>query len=106
MSVNQPMIGDNQTDNSWKLEVTNQANQEEVRVNSLASRLGAIDGIDRTVTTGTTADALTERVTLLESKIEILETRQGAMRRAIAEGRAADATANSIFDAINSALGQ
>ena len=39
MAVNQPIIGDDQAENSWKLEITNQANNEEARVNALASQL-------------------------------------------------------------------
>ena len=42
MAVNQPIIGDDQADNSWKLEITNQANNEEARVNALASQLEAV----------------------------------------------------------------
>jgi len=43
MAVNQPKIGKDQADNSWKLEVTTQANNEEARVNDLASRLAALE---------------------------------------------------------------
>ena len=43
MAVNQPMISDNQVDNSWKLEVTNQINNEETRVNALLSRIVALE---------------------------------------------------------------
>ena len=47
MPINQPIIGDNQADNSWKLEATNQINNEEVRVNALTSQ---VDGIQTTAT--------------------------------------------------------
>jgi len=40
MAVNQPLITGNQAEDSWKLEVTNQLNNEEARVNSLASQIG------------------------------------------------------------------
>jgi len=43
MAVNQPKIGKDQADNSWKLEITTQANNEEARVNDLASRLAALE---------------------------------------------------------------
>ena len=37
MPINQPIISDNQADNSWKLEATNLINNTEARVNTLAS---------------------------------------------------------------------
>ena len=43
MAVNQPKIGKDQADNSWKLEVTTQVNNEEARINDLASRLAALE---------------------------------------------------------------
>ena len=43
MAVNQPQIGKDQADNSWKLEVTTQVNNEEARINDLASRLAALE---------------------------------------------------------------
>ena len=43
MAVNQPMISDNQVENSWKLEVTNQVNNEETRVNALLSRIEQLE---------------------------------------------------------------
>ena len=45
MAINQPIIVDDQAENSWKLEVTNQANIEEARVNALASRLAQLEGL-------------------------------------------------------------
>ena len=45
MAINQPRIGDDQADNSWKLEVTTQANTEESRVNALVSRIEALEGM-------------------------------------------------------------
>lgn len=58
MAVNQPQIGKDQADNSWKLEVTTQVNNEEARINDLASRLAALEsgmgiggGIVRSVNT-------------------------------------------------------
>ena len=48
MAVNQPMISDNQVDNSWKLEVTNQINNEEARVNALASRIDTLQSASTT----------------------------------------------------------
>jgi len=45
MAVNQPKISKDQADNSWKLEVTTQANNEEARVNDLASRLAALEAM-------------------------------------------------------------
>ena len=43
MAVNQPKITDDQVDNSWKLEVTNQLNSEEARINSLLSRIEQLE---------------------------------------------------------------
>ena len=43
MAVNQPKIGKDQADNSWKLEVTQQVNNEEARINSLLSRIEALE---------------------------------------------------------------
>ena len=43
MAVNQPAIGEDQTENAWKLEVANQINQEEARVNALVSRIEELE---------------------------------------------------------------
>lgn len=43
MAVNQPIIDDNQADNSWKLEVTNQLNNEEARLNALLLRIEELE---------------------------------------------------------------
>ena len=43
MAVNQPKITDDQVDNSWKLEVTNQINSEEARINNLLSRIEQLE---------------------------------------------------------------
>lgn len=43
MAVNQPIIDDNQADNSWKLEVTNQINSEEARLNALLLRIEQLE---------------------------------------------------------------
>ena len=43
MPINQPIIGNDQAENSWKLEATNQINNEEVRVNALTSRINNIE---------------------------------------------------------------
>ena len=45
MAVNQPIIGSDQADNSWKLEVTAQANVEEARVNALVSRIEQLEAM-------------------------------------------------------------
>ena len=45
MPVNQPIIGEGQADNSWKLELTNQANNEEARVNALVSRIQQLESM-------------------------------------------------------------
>ena len=43
MAVNQPKIGKDQADNSWKLEVTTQVNNEEARITDLVSRIAALE---------------------------------------------------------------
>ena len=43
MAVNQPIITGNQADDSWRLEVTAQLNNEEARVNALASDIRNIE---------------------------------------------------------------
>ena len=43
MAVNQPIVVDDQAENSWKLEVTSQANNEEARVNALVSRIEELE---------------------------------------------------------------
>lgn len=43
MAINQPLITDDQTDNAWKLEVTEQINREEARVNSLVARIEELE---------------------------------------------------------------
>ena len=43
MAVNQPLITENQVDNSWKLEVTNQVNNEEARLNALLLRIQQLE---------------------------------------------------------------
>ena len=45
MAVNQPIIGNDQADNSWRLEITNQANSEEARVNALVSRIAQLESL-------------------------------------------------------------
>ena len=52
MAVNQPIIGSDQADNSWKLEVTAQANTEESRVNALVSRIEQLEAMLGATTTG------------------------------------------------------
>ena len=42
MPINQPIITGNQADDSWKLEATNQLNNEEVRVNALTTQVNNI----------------------------------------------------------------
>ena len=51
MAVNQPNITDNQTDNSWQLEVTQQINREEARVNSLVARIEVLERLVRQLQT-------------------------------------------------------
>lgn len=58
MPINQPIITESQADNSWKLELTQQLNSEEVRVNTLISR---IEELERMVIT------LNARVQALEN---------------------------------------
>ena len=48
MAVNQPKITDDQVDNSWMLEVTNQLNSEEARINALLSRIEELESGTRT----------------------------------------------------------
>ena len=48
MAVNQPKITDDQVDNSWMLEVTNQLNSEEARINALLSRIEQLESAART----------------------------------------------------------
>ena len=43
MAVNQPKIVDDQIENSWKLEVTNQLNSEEARINALLLRIEQLE---------------------------------------------------------------
>ena len=53
MAVNQPKITDDQVDNSWMLEVTNQLNSEEARINALLSRIEQLESVMRTGGSGT-----------------------------------------------------
>ena len=43
MAVNQPIITDDQADNSWKLEVATQINNEEARLNALLLRIEELE---------------------------------------------------------------
>jgi len=66
MAVNQPQIGKDQADNSWKLEVTTQVNSEEARLNDLASRLARLEaGGSNTTSTNTGALRIDNYVQML-----------------------------------------
>ncbi len=58
MPINQPIISDDQADNSWKLEATEQANREEARVNSLVARIATLERLLSGTTTGFNPDAI------------------------------------------------
>ena len=52
MAVNQPKITDDQVDNSWMLEVTNQLNSEEARINALLLRIEQLESAGASTTGG------------------------------------------------------
>lgn len=43
MAINQPIFANDPADNSWKLEVTQQVNNEEARLNNLVSRIEQLE---------------------------------------------------------------
>jgi len=43
MAINQPLIGDDPIENSWKLELTTQVNNEEARLNALLLRIEQLE---------------------------------------------------------------
>ena len=43
MAINQPPIGEDQSESAWKLEVTNQINNEETRINVLVARIEELE---------------------------------------------------------------
>ena len=86
MAVNQPFITDNQTENAWKLEITNQINTEEARVQALVARVNSLGSEnitnletrlaeEETVSAALASNvaALTNRITLLEDRVSALE---------------------------------
>ena len=85
MAVNQPLIGNDQAENSWKLEVTNQVNNEEARLNNLVSRVSTVEdaGVDsdidsRVRVNSTLIGNLSADLNTLEGRVDNLEPDEGA----------------------------